>query len=101
MTILIDAEKASDKIQHLYMIRTFQRGGAEGTCMCAEWLQSSPTLCDPVGHSPLGYVLQAGILEWVVTLYTRGLPDLGIELASLTSWNWQAGSLPLAPHTLT
>ena len=69
--------------------------------MCAELLQSFPTLCDPVGRSPPGYVLQAGILEWVVMLSSRGLLDLGIELVSLTSWNWQAGSLPLAPHTLT
>ena len=56
--------------------------------MCAELLQSFPTLCDPVGRSPPGYVLQAGILEWVVMLSSRGLPDVGIELVSLTSWNW-------------
>ena len=31
MIILIDAEKASDKIQHLLMIKTVQKVGIEGT----------------------------------------------------------------------
>ena len=31
MIISIDAEKAFDKIQHLFMIKTFQRVGIEGT----------------------------------------------------------------------
>ena len=31
MIILIDAEKASDKIQHPFMIKTLQKMGIEGT----------------------------------------------------------------------
>ena len=32
-TISIDVEKAFDKIQHPFMIRTFQKMGMEGTCL--------------------------------------------------------------------
>ena len=31
MIISIDTEKAFDKIQHPFMIKTFQKGGIEGT----------------------------------------------------------------------
>ena len=31
MTISIDTEKAFDKIQHPYMMKTFQKAGIEGT----------------------------------------------------------------------
>jgi len=33
MTISIDAEKAFDKIQHPFMIKTVQKAGTEGTCL--------------------------------------------------------------------
>ena len=33
MIILIDAEKAFDKIQHPFMIKTLQKEGIEGTCL--------------------------------------------------------------------
>ena len=33
MIISIDAEKAFDKIQHPFMIRTLQKAGIEGTCL--------------------------------------------------------------------
>ena len=45
--------------------------------------QSSPTLCDPMEHSPPGSpvhgVLQARILEWVSISYSRDLPNPGIK----------------------
>ena len=44
--------------------------------MRAEWLQSCPTLCDPVDCSPPGSsvhgMLQARILEWVAMPSSRG-----------------------------
>ena len=33
MIILIDAQKAFDKIQHPFMIKTLSRVGIEGTCL--------------------------------------------------------------------
>ena len=33
MIISIDAEKAFDKIQHPFMIKTLQKAGIEGTCL--------------------------------------------------------------------
>ena len=34
LIISIDAEKAFDKIQHPFMIKTLQKAGIEGTCCC-------------------------------------------------------------------
>ena len=34
MIISIDAEKAFDKSQHPFMIKTLQKAGIEGTCCC-------------------------------------------------------------------
>ena len=40
----------------------------------AKWLQSCPTLCDPIDGSPPGSsvpgILQARILEWVATSFS-------------------------------
>ena len=48
--------------------------------------QSCPTLCDPMDCSLPGLsvhgILQATLLEWVVILFSRGLPDPGIEPSS-------------------
>ena len=47
-----------------------------GTWVCAKSLQSCLTLCDPMDCSPPGSsahgILQARILEWVVTTFSRG-----------------------------
>ena len=57
--------------------------------MHAKLLQSSPTLCDPMGHSQPGFsvhgILQARILDWVAMPPPGDLPDPGIEPASLMS----------------
>ena len=41
----------------------------------AKWLQSCPTLCDPIDGSPLGYpvpgILQARTLEWVAISFSN------------------------------
>ena len=46
------------------------------TCVRAEWLQSHPTLCDPMDCSLPGSsvhgILQARKLEWVTTTSSRG-----------------------------
>ena len=45
-------------------------------CVCAQSLQSCPTLCDPMDHSPQGCsvqgILQARKLKWIVMLSSRG-----------------------------
>ena len=45
------------------------------TCMCAKWLQSCGTLCNPMDCSLPGSsvpgVLQAKILEWVAIPFSR------------------------------
>ena len=45
-------------------------------CCCCLVTKSCPTLCDPVDYSPPGSsvhdILQAGILEWVAMLFSRG-----------------------------
>ena len=47
-----------------------------GRGTCAKSLQLCPTLCDPMGRSPLGSsvlgILQATILEWVALPSSRG-----------------------------
>ena len=57
--------------------------------MHAKLLQSSPTLCDPMGYSQPGFsvhgILQARILDWVAMPPPGDLPDPGIEPASLMS----------------
>ena len=44
--------------------------------LCAKLLQSCPNLCDPMDCSPSGSsvhgILQASILEWVATSFSRG-----------------------------
>ena len=56
---------------------------------CAKWLQSCPTLCDPMDCNPPGSsvhgILQARILELVPIPSSRGFPNPGIEPASLVS----------------
>ena len=52
--------------------------------------------CSPPGSSVHG-ILQAGILEWVVILFSRDLPDPGIELSSPAL---QADSLLFEPPGL-
>ena len=62
----------------------------EVTALCCAWLlQSCPTLCGPMDHSPPGSsvhgVLRVGILEWVAMPSSRGFPDPGIEPVSFMS----------------
>ena len=71
-------------------------------CVCARaramWLQSYPTLCDPVDCSSPSFsihgIFQARILEWVAILSPGDLPNPGVEPGSPTL---QADSLPSEP----
>ena len=73
MIIVIDAEKAFDKIQHLFMIKTLQKMGIKETYLNMLLLLlsrfSRVRLCNPMDSSPSGSpipgILQARTLEWV------------------------------------
>ena len=66
--------------------------------MCAKYLQSCLTFCDPMNCNPPGSsvhgILQARILEWVAMLFSR----VSSQLASLVSPAFADSSLPLAPN---
>ena len=70
--------------------------------MCAKSLQSCLTLCDPLYCSPPGSsvhgILQATILKWVATSFSRvsSRPRDWTRLSSIYL-HWQANSLTLAP----
>ena len=57
--------------------------------LCAKWLQSCLTLCNPMDCSPLGSsvhgILQARILEWVPCSPPEDLPNPGVESMSFMS----------------
>ena len=62
-------------------------------CMCAQLLESCPTLCNPVDWtiatppqvSSVHGILQTRILEWAAMPSSRDLPNPGIKPMSLTS----------------
>ena len=68
-----------------------------GTYIRAELLQSCPTLCNSVDHSPPGSsvhgILQARILEWVPFPPPGVFPAQGSSRGLLCLLHWQAGSL--------
>ena len=57
-------------------INTFVYVSEKSLCVCAESLQLSLTLCDPMDCSPLASsvhgILQARILEWVAIPSSKG-----------------------------
>ena len=64
----------------------------------SEVAQSRLTLCHPVDCSPPGSsvhgILQARILEWVATSFSRGI--FLIQGSNLRLLPWQVNSLPLS-----
>ena len=56
--------------------------------MCDKWLQSYPTLYEPMDcglpGSSVHEILQARMLEWVAMAFPGDLPNPGIEPVSLT-----------------
>ena len=68
MIISIDAEKAFNKIQHPFMIKTLQKAGIEGTSVQFRSVaQSCPTLCDPMNRSTPGLPVHHQLLEFTQT----------------------------------
>ena len=68
-------------------------------CACAQWCL---TLCNPMGCSPPGSsvhgILQARILGWVATSYSRGSSRPSDRTPYvLGALHWQVDSLPLGP----
>ena len=55
-------------------------------CVCANLLQSRPTLCNPTDYSPLGSSVH-GILQarMLIIFSPRGPPKPGVEPTSLIS----------------
>ena len=71
------------------------------TCVCA-YPQSCPTLCNPLGCSPPGYlvhgIFQARILEWVAIPSPGDLPDPGVKPVSPVTPALQVYCLPAEPQ---
>ena len=69
MIISVDAGKAFDKIQHPFMIKTLQKMGIEGTCLChvlsRVQLFATPWIADLQGPLSMGFSKQE---------YWSGLP---------------------------
>ena len=63
-------------------------------CACSV-LKSCPLLCDPIVCSPAGSfvrgIIQARILEWVATSFSRDLPNPETEPVSLESPAFTSG----------
>ena len=82
-----------------------------GCCGLCSVHKSCPTLCDPMGCSPLDTsvhgISQARILKWVTILFSRGSsqPRDRTHVSCLPFLHWQADFffLPLEPpgHTIT
>ena len=75
-----------------------------GVCLGAKSLQSCPNLCNPMGWSlpgsPVHWILQARILEWVTMTFSRGSSQLigqtqgsSIRGRFLTVWEHLYGHL--------
>ena len=55
-------------------------------CLHAKSLQAYLSLCNAMDYSAIVHgIIQARILEWAASSYSRGSPDPGIELTFLVS----------------
>ena len=71
-----------------------QAGSLWAEQLGSEVAQSCPTLCDPMDCTVHG-ILQARILEWIAFLFSRDIPNPGIEPRSPAL---QVDSLPTEPQ---
>ena len=83
-----------------HCVFTWSRGKTLPFLVCLA-AQSHPTLCDPVDCSPPGSsvhgTLQARILEWAATSFSRGASPPRIEPGSLASPPLAGGFFTAAP----
>ena len=102
MIISIDAEKAFDKIQHPFMIKTLQKMGIEGTYLNivkaiyeseSEVAQLCLTLCDPVDCSPPGSSVH-GILQAV---YEKPIANIIFNGEKLKAFPLRSGKRQVHP----
>ena len=96
MIISIDAEKAFDKIQHLFMIKTLQKRGIEGTyldivkaiyykptaniILNSEKLKAFPLISGSRQGCPLSPGLFNIVLEVLATAIREGKETKGIQI---------------------
>ena len=71
-------------------------------CVRAKWLQSCPTLCNPMDCSPpnssVHGIFHARTLEWVAMPSSRGIfPIQVLNPHLLCRLHWQMDSLPIVP----
>ena len=66
MIISIDAEKAFDKIQHPFMIKTIQKAGIEGTYLnIVKAIYDKPTVNIILNDEKLkAFPLKSGTIQW-------------------------------------
>ena len=71
-------------LEHIEILEATGYGGGHAAAAAAKSLQSCPTLCDPVDGSPLGSsvseILQARILDWVATSFSKHIPILALNM---------------------
>ena len=86
LVILLHSRITGSLAQQLFFVSTSSHFPVINSCVPAKLLQSCPSLCDPMNCSPPGSsvsgLLQAGILEWVVMMSSRGSSRPGTEPAS-------------------
>ena len=88
--------KVLNKVTHCLVLGNLLL--SENALVHAKSLKSYPTLCNPMDHSSVHGILQAGILEWFAIPSSRGSSQLRDRThVSYVCLHWQVGSLPLAP----
>ena len=90
-TFFLNGELSSQLKQNLFIFSLSLFLSLVDTATAAKWLQSCPTLCDPINGSPPGPavpgILQARTLEWVA-------------ISSSNAWKWKVKVKSLSPVRL-
>ena len=90
--ISIVAEKAFDRIQHSFMIKTLNKVGIEGVLLLLSRQVVSDSFVTPCRDSPPGSsvhgIAQVRVLEWVAISFSRGTsrPRDGTCISCTGTW---------------